>query len=82
MSTKRELQFAIPAMEHTGGTVATSLPNKRMKTIPTSAGSKRATRASTGAPIALTAKGTLYQVHKDIGKPGRDLTSIVHLFYS
>lgn len=31
-------------------------------------GPKRATRASTGAPIALTAKGTLYKAHKDTGE--------------
>lgn len=31
-------------------------------------GEKRATRASTGAPIALTAKGSLYRAHKDTGE--------------
>lgn len=31
-------------------------------------GAKRATRASTGAPIALTTKGSLYRAHKDTGE--------------
>lgn len=31
-------------------------------------GPKRATRASTGAHIALTAKGSLYKAHKDTGE--------------
>lgn len=33
---------------------------------------KRATRASTGAPIALTAKGSLYKANKDTGERGKE----------
>ncbi|CAM9578847.1 unnamed protein product, partial [Scytosiphon promiscuus] len=33
---------------------------------------KRATRASTGAPIALTAKGSLYKANKDTGASSED----------
>ncbi|CAN0120180.1 unnamed protein product, partial [Ascophyllum nodosum] len=39
--------------------------NKRIIGVPS--GPKRATRASTGAPIALTAKGSLYKANKDTG---------------
>lgn len=40
--------------------------NKRIGGV--TSGPKRATRASTGAPIALTAKGSLYKAHKDTGE--------------
>lgn len=41
---------------------------KRIIGISAPPGPKRATRASTGAPIALTAKGSLYKANKDTGE--------------
>ena len=43
-------------------------PPKRTARTPPQSAPKRATRASTGAPIALTAKGSLYKAKKDIGE--------------
>lgn len=43
-------------------------PPKRIIRTPAAAAPKRATRASTGAPIALTAKGSLYKAKKDTGE--------------
>ena len=47
---------------HDGGA-----PNKRIIGMTVPPTPKRATRASTGAPIALTAKGSLYKARKDTG---------------
>ncbi|CAN0153260.1 unnamed protein product, partial [Laminaria digitata] len=43
----------------------TGAPNKRIIGMAVPPTPKRATRASTGAPIALTAKGSLYKARKD-----------------
>lgn len=43
-------------------------PPKRAARTPPQSAPKRATRASTGAPIALTAKGSLYKANKDTGE--------------
>lgn len=43
-------------------------PKHRIIRTPQSPAPKRATRASTGAPIALTAKGSLYKANKDTGE--------------
>ena len=44
-----------------------SAPNKRIIGMAVPPTAKRATRASTGAPIVLTAKGSLYKARKDTG---------------
>lgn len=50
------------------GAEATNAPVHESKRIPVVHPNKRATRASTGAPIALTAKGSLYKANKDTGE--------------
>lgn len=66
MSAKREPEsLATPADEHGEGAAS---GNKRIKANPAPSGPKPATRASTGAPITLTAKGSLYRAHKDTGE--------------
>lgn len=47
-------------------------PAKRIIRTPAPPAPKRATRASTGAPIALTAKGSLYKANKDTGERARE----------
>lgn len=54
-----------PAAGRGDGAVVVVAPSKRIIAI---SGPKRATRASTGAPIVLTAKGTLYKAKKDTGE--------------
>lgn len=65
MSAKRDPDpSTLPIEEH--GDAASS-GNKRIKANPAFGGQKRATRASTGTPIVLTTKGSLYRAHKDTG---------------
>lgn len=62
-------QAAVPAAAQASVQVPAASdadPGKRIIAAPP--GPKRATRASTGAPIALTAKGSLYKANKDTGE--------------
>lgn len=79
---KREPESVIPSAEENSDAAAAASSNKRIKTNTGAApGSKRATRASTGAPIILTAKGSLYRAHKDAGEAKLSLScSLLALF--